>query len=154
MDAWRMKQMKDTKKINLQRRKRKLADLLEKERLEHTVRNVQKSYSIYYIDNRRRQTMAISTLGPACNEFGYNEHPLATSEFLCIKIIDSNVEKPSDYQHPPTTSNFLCTYLLVLSENHCMCSFWTYFLNTNVKVIFVSLSGSTQGLLEGQLCSD
>ena len=52
MDAWRMKQMKDTKKINLQRRKRKLADLLEKERLEHTVRNVQKSYNIYYIDNK------------------------------------------------------------------------------------------------------
>ena len=37
MDAWRMKQMKETKGINLQRRKRKLADLLEKERLEHTV---------------------------------------------------------------------------------------------------------------------
>ena len=36
-----MKQMKDTKEINLQRRKRKLTDLLEKERLEHTVRNVQ-----------------------------------------------------------------------------------------------------------------
>ena len=40
-----MKQMKDTKEINLQRRKRKLADLLEKERLEYTVRNVQKSFS-------------------------------------------------------------------------------------------------------------
>ena len=37
MDAWRMKQMKENKQINLQRRQRKLADLLEKERLEHTV---------------------------------------------------------------------------------------------------------------------
>ena len=44
-----MKQMKDTKEINLQRRKRKLADLLEKERLEHTVRNVQTTPSPKHI---------------------------------------------------------------------------------------------------------
>ena len=31
------------------------------------------------------------TLGPAYNEFGYNEHPVSTSKFLCIKIIDCNV---------------------------------------------------------------
>ena len=31
------------------------------------------------------------TLGPAYNEFGYYEHPPTTSRFLCIKIIDSNV---------------------------------------------------------------
>ena len=91
-----MKQMKDTKKINLQRRKRKLADLLEKERLEHTVRNVQKSYIIYYIDNRRRHTMAIN----------------------------------------------MCSFLV------------TFFLNTNINALFFTFSGSTQGLLEGQLCSD
>ena len=49
MDAWRMKQMKDTKENNLQRRKRKLADLLEKERLEHTVRNVKTTPSPKHI---------------------------------------------------------------------------------------------------------
>ena len=32
-----MKNLKETKTLNLQRRRRKLADLLEKERLEHTV---------------------------------------------------------------------------------------------------------------------
>ena len=37
MDAWRMKHMKETKQLNLQRRRRKLTELLEKERLEHTV---------------------------------------------------------------------------------------------------------------------
>ncbi len=35
-----MKNLKETKALNLQRRRRKLAELLEKERLEHTVSNV------------------------------------------------------------------------------------------------------------------
>ena len=33
-----------------------------------------------------------STLDPAYRKFGYNQHPAIMSKFLCIKIIDSNVE--------------------------------------------------------------
>ena len=32
-----------------------------------------------------------NTLGPAYNEFGYNEFPAITSRFLYIKIFDCNV---------------------------------------------------------------
>ena len=75
-------------------------------------------------------------MGPARNEFGYNEDPPKTSRFLCIKIfhlqqcskhsgtmskslahttsrflciriIDSNVKKFGYYESPPTTSSFL-----------------------------------------------
>ena len=59
------------------------------------------------------------TLGPAYNEFGYNEHPPTTSRFLCIKIIESNVKKFGYYEHPPTASSFLCIYLLVVSGTQC-----------------------------------
>ena len=31
------------------------------------------------------------TLGPPCNEFGYNEYLATTSRFICIKIIDCSV---------------------------------------------------------------
>ena len=55
------------------------------------------------------------TLGPAYNEFGYNEH-LPTSRFLNIEIIDSNVRKFGYYGYPPITISFLCIYLLVLSR--------------------------------------
>ena len=40
------------------------------------------------------------TLGPAYNEFGYNEHRLTANKFLCIKIIDSSVKKFGYYEHP------------------------------------------------------
>ena len=33
------------------------------------------------------------TLDPTYNEFGYSEHLAITSRFLCIKIIDYNVNK-------------------------------------------------------------
>ena len=46
------------------------------------------------------------TLGPAYNEFSYNEHPLTTSSFLCIRLIDSNVNKFGYSEHPPKTSSF------------------------------------------------
>ena len=38
----------------------------------------------------------VSTMGPACNEFGYNEHPAITSRFFSRKrkpLIDINVWK-------------------------------------------------------------
>ena len=60
-----------------------------------------------------------NTLGPADNEFSYNEHPPTVSRFLCIKIIDSSVWKFDYYKHPPTRSSFLCIYLLVLSGTQC-----------------------------------
>ena len=38
-------------------------------------------------------------VGPAYNEFCYNEHTALTSRFLCIKIIDCNVKKFSYSTH-------------------------------------------------------
>ena len=32
------------------------------------------------------------TMGPAYNEFGYNDQPSVTSRFLCVKFIDCNVQ--------------------------------------------------------------
>ena len=61
-----------------------------------------------------------NTLVPASNEFGYNEHPLTASRFLCIKIIDSNVKKFGYYEHPPTTRTFL---FLVISGTQCIVYF-------------------------------
>ena len=34
-----------------------------------------------------------TTVGPAYDQFGYKEHPATISRFLCIKIINCNVEK-------------------------------------------------------------
>ena len=59
------------------------------------------------------------TLGPAYNEFGYNEHPPTTSRFLCIKIIGNNVKKFGYYEHHPTRSSFLCSNLLVPRGTPC-----------------------------------
>ena len=46
------------------------------------------------VTNRASDILVVcSTLGPAYNEFGYNEHLAVTSRFLSIKIIDYNVKK-------------------------------------------------------------
>ena len=71
----------------------------------------------------------ISTLGPAYNEFGYNENLLTTSRFLHIKIIDINVRL---LQNSPRTSSFLCIYLFVLSGTQCRFLF-TIFTDYNIK---------------------
>ena len=39
------------------------------------------------------QISPLNTLGPAYNEFSYNEHPAITNRFHCIKIVDCNVKK-------------------------------------------------------------
>ena len=52
-------------------------------------------------------------MGPAHSKFGYNEHPAATSRFLCIRNIASNV-KNSD-----PTSRFLYIFSLVVSGTQC-----------------------------------
>ena len=59
------------------------------------------------------------TLGPVYNEF--NEHPAATSGFLCIKIIDCYVQKFGYYEHQLTTKSFFHIYLLVVSGTKCLC---------------------------------
>ena len=56
-----------------------------------------------------------STLGPAYNEFGYNEHTAVTSTFLCIKIIDYYVKKFGYNEHSLITSSFFCMFLFVVS---------------------------------------
>ena len=68
-------------------------------------------------------TIEKTTLLPDYNELGYYEHPSTTSRFVCIKIIDSNVENFGYYKHPPTASSFLCIYLLVISGTQCISSF-------------------------------
>ena len=60
-----------------------------------------------------------STLGPAYREFGYNEHLVITSRFLCIKVIDRHVKKFSYNEHSLITSSFFCIFLLVVSGTQC-----------------------------------
>ena len=60
------------------------------------------------------------TLGPANNEFGYNEHPAITSRFLCIKVIDCSVKKFGYNGHPFITSSFFCIVIFVVSATQCL----------------------------------
>ena len=66
------------------------------------------------------------TLGPA-----YNEHPTATSKFLCIKIIDSNVNKFGYNEQPLRTNSSFCIFPLVVSWdpvcNRLYASWWHSF---------------------------
>ena len=57
------------------------------------------------------------TLGPAYNEFGYNEHLVVEIRFLCIKLIDCNVKKFGYNKQPLVTSSFLCIFLLVTNPH-------------------------------------
>ena len=59
------------------------------------------------------------TLGPAYNEFGYNEHPVIATKFLCIELIDYNVKKFAYNEHPLLTSSFFYTFLLLVSGIQC-----------------------------------
>ena len=45
-----------------------------------------------------------TTLGPAYNEFGYNNHPATTNRFFRIKIIDYNVKMFGYNEQPLITS--------------------------------------------------
>ena len=56
------------------------------------------------------------TLGPAYNEFGYNEHQATKNRFLCISIIDCNVK---NNEHPLMNCSFFCIFLLVVSGTLC-----------------------------------
>ena len=78
-------------------------------------------------DQRKVQTQMLSvnkvlaeycTLGPAYNEFGYNQHPAVASRCLCIKVIDCNV-KSSVKQDPFVTSSFFCIFLLAVRGTQC-----------------------------------
>ena len=51
-----------------------------------------------------------TTLDPAYNEFGYNEHPVIVSRFLCIKLIDCNVKKFGYNEYPLITSSSFCIF--------------------------------------------
>ena len=41
-----------------------------------------------------------SKLGPAYNEFGYNEFPAITNRLLCMNITDCNVRKLGYSEYP------------------------------------------------------
>ena len=58
-------------------------------------------------------------MGPAHNDFGYNEHLAITGWFLFIKIIDSNGKEFGYKNHPFITGNFFCIFLLVGSGTQC-----------------------------------
>ena len=60
------------------------------------------------------------TLGPANNEFVYNEHPAITSRFLCIKVIDCSVKKFGYNGHPFITSSFFYIVIFVVSGTQCL----------------------------------
>ena len=58
---------------------------------------------------------AINTLGPTYNEFVYNQHPVTRSRFLCIKIIECDVEN-FDYNEHPLKRPVSFAYLLPTNE--------------------------------------
>ena len=62
---------------------------------------------------------ALHTVGPAYNDFGYNEPSAITSKFLCTIIIHSNAKKFSYNGHQSTMSSFFYMFLLVLSGTQC-----------------------------------
>ena len=70
------------------------------------------------------------TLGPAFNEFGYNE------QIFLHKITDSNVKFRLQEEHQFATKNFLCISFLVVSgtqDNLCrVCGEW---FNCNAVVL-------------------
>ena len=82
----------------------------------------------FYLDNtsfssRMKTTMKIeSILGPAYNEFDYNEYPAITSRFLCMNIIDCNVRKLGYDEHPVITSRFLCMNIIDCNVRKSSCS--------------------------------
>ena len=66
--------------------------------------------------------------------------PAYNEGFLCIKIIDGNVEKFGYYEHASTTSSFLCIYLLVLSGTECNSRLFTNLLTkSNPSPIFLPI---------------
>ena len=65
-----------------------------------------------------------STLGPAYNEFGYNERPATKSRFLSNKIIDCNVKRFGYNEHPLITSTFFCIFLSVVHGTQCSSITW------------------------------
>ena len=60
-----------------------------------------------------------NTLGPAYNDFGYNNHLAITSRILCIKIIDNG--KKFDYSaqtlHEVVS---IVSFLLAVSGTQCI----------------------------------
>ena len=64
-------------------------------------------------------TIGQSTLGLACNEFGYNDHLAMTSRFLCIEIIDFNVKKFGYNEDPLIMTSFFCIFPIVISGTQC-----------------------------------
>ena len=70
----------------------------------------------------KETNVARTTLGPAYNEFGYNEHPAITSNFFSQKkslLIDINVKKVHLQRVPLITSKVLSKKLLVVSGAQC-----------------------------------
>ena len=59
------------------------------------------------------QCECIITLGPNYNEFSYNDHPAVRSDFLSIKIIDSNSKKFGYNEHQLKTNGYLYICLLI-----------------------------------------
>ena len=69
-----------------------------------------------YINNRK-----LLILGPASNEFGYNNHPATVSRFLYIKITDYSVKKFGYNEHPLLISSFFCIVLLASGTQCKIC---------------------------------
>ena len=61
----------------------------------------------------------LTTLGPAYNEFGYNEHPAITSNFFLWEKNTSDVKKVQLQRVPLITSKFLWIKLLVITGTQC-----------------------------------
>ena len=62
-------------------------------------------------------TWKLNTLGPAYNEYGYYEHPVTTSNFLCTKFspLTSMLKKSGYYEQI-----YLLSHLQRAKRSHCL----------------------------------
>ena len=64
----------------------------------------------------KMEIVQVHTLGPAYNEYGYYEHPVTTSNFLCTKFspLTSMLKKSGYYEQI-----YLLSHLQWVKRSHC-----------------------------------
>ena len=80
-----------------------------------SAKNIHKVNKLQIFSQFYSMRSAINTLGPTYNEFVYNQHPVTRSRFLCIKIIECDVEN-FDYNEHPLKRPVSFAYLLPTNE--------------------------------------
>ena len=90
----------------------------------HFQHQTQNSFFLTIFKLRKVDQFVWITLGPACNELGYKEHPAKTSRSLRIKIINGNVKRFGYNTHLQRAVSYY--YILLLHLILVVCK--THFL--------------------------